>query len=136
MDDYDKLLKNAYEELPEQAKEKSRFKMPAFEAFIQGSQTIIQNFTDVANALRRDGKHLMKFLSKELASPANLDGKRLLVKGKHRDKKLNERLEKYAKEYVLCKECGKPDTNLMSQEGVTFMRCEACGARSPVSVIK
>ena len=136
MDDYEKLLQHAYDELPEKAKEKSRFKMPTFEAFIQGNQTIIQNFGDVAAALRREGKHIMKFLSKELASPASIDGKRLIVKGKHREKTLNERLEKYIKGYVLCKECGKPDTNLVTQNGVTFMRCEACGARSPVSVIK
>lgn len=136
MCDYNKLLDSAYSALPEKAKEKARFKLPIFESFIQGNQTIIANFMEVASALRRDEKHLMKFLSKELASPANLDGKRLILKGKHRDKTLQDRLEKYAKEYVLCKECGKPDTNFVSQDGMTFMRCEACGARSPVSVIK
>ncbi len=136
MDNYEKLLQNAFKELPEKASEKSRFKMPKFESFIQGNQTIIQNFGDVAAALRREEKHLMKFLSKELASPASIDGKRLILKGKHREKMLNERLEKYVKSYVLCKECGKPDTNLVTQNGVTFMRCEACGARSPVAVIK
>ncbi|MCK4327331.1 MAG: translation initiation factor IF-2 subunit beta [Candidatus Diapherotrites archaeon] len=136
MEGYNALMEKAFSELPETAKEKARFKMPVFESFIQGNQTIIQNFTDVTGALRRDEKHLMKFLSKELATPADLDGRRLILKGKHRDKTLNGRLEKYVKEYVLCTECGKPDTNLLTQGGVNFMRCEACGARSPVSVIK
>ncbi len=133
---YDDLLKKAFTELPEKASEKTRFKMPEFESFIQGNQTIIPNFIDVAGKLRRDEKHLMKFLSKELASPADLDGKRLILKGKHRDKTLKERLDKYAKEYVLCKECGKPDTNFVTKNSVNFMRCEACGARSNVLVIK
>ena len=136
MDDYEKLLDGAYEKLPEKAKEKSRFKMPVFESFLQGNQTIIQNYTDVVTTLRRESKHLMKYLAKELASPCDLDGKRLLIKGKHRDKSLNLKLERYIKEYVLCNECKKPDTNLVTQGGVTFIRCEACGARSPVAVIK
>ena len=136
MDDYEKLLDGAFANLPEKAKEKSRFKMPVFESFIQGNQTIIQNFTDVAQALRRESKHLMKYLSKELASPCDMDGKRLIVKGKHRDKSLTLKLERYVRDYVLCNECKKPDTNFLSQGGVTFMRCEACGAKSPVPVIK
>jgi len=136
MSGYEELLDRAYKELPEKAKEKSRFKMPVFESFIQGNETIIQNFVDVVTTLRRDSKHFIKFLSKELASPAEENGGRLIIKGKHRDKTLNVRLDQYAKEYVLCRECGKPDTNFVTEDGSTFVRCEACGARKPVAVIK
>jgi translation initiation factor 2 subunit 2 len=136
MEKYDSMLNNLYSKLPEKAKEKSRFKMPEFSAFIEGNSTIISNFVDVATALRRDPKHLMKYLSKESATLSTLSGKRLVMKGKFRERLLNERLGKYAREYVLCKECGKPDTSLISQDGANFMRCEACGARSPVAGIK
>ena len=110
--------------------------MPEFTSFVEGNSTIIQNFVDVATALRREPKHLMKYLSKESATLSTLSGKRLVMKGKFREKLLNERLNKYAREYVLCKECGKPDTSLVTQDNMQFMRCEACGARSPVAVIK
>ncbi len=136
MDNYDSMLDSLYSKLPEKAKEKSRFKMPEFQAFIEGSVTIVPNFVDVATDLRRDPKHLMKYLSKESATLANIENKRLVMKGKFREKLLNERLNKYAKEYVLCKECGKPDTSLIEQGENQFMRCEACGARSPVAGIK
>ena len=134
--DYEKVLDKLYTELPEKAKEKSRFEMPVFESFIQGTQTIITNFIDVTESLRRDPKHLMKFLSKECATAANIDKKRLVMKGKHRDRALNERLKGYINTYVLCRECKKPDTSIVAETGVQFIRCEACGARSPIPVIK
>ncbi|MBN3037043.1 MAG: translation initiation factor IF-2 subunit beta [Candidatus Diapherotrites archaeon] len=136
MKSYEELLDNLYTQLPEKLKEKTRFKMPEFRSMIQGKQTIVQNFVDVAEDLRRDPKHLMKFITKETAAPCNIDGKRLIMKGRIRDRVLNDRLEAYAKEYVLCGECGKPDTTLVTQEGVTYLKCEACGGRRPVSLIK
>ena len=66
MEDYDALVEKAFKELPETVMEKERFKMPVFEAFVQGNQTIIQNFIDVTTALRRDEKHLMKYLSNSM----------------------------------------------------------------------
>ncbi|MCD6414471.1 MAG: translation initiation factor IF-2 subunit beta [Candidatus Diapherotrites archaeon] len=134
--DYKKLLDGAYQELPEKAKEKTRFKMPSFESFIQGKETIIKNFANVANDLRRDPNHLMKFLFKELATVGSFNGSRLILKGRFRDIELNKRLDYYTKTYVLCPACGKPDTQLVHQGGVLFIRCEACGARSPVPVMK
>jgi translation initiation factor 2 subunit 2 len=133
---YDQMLEELYKQLPEKAKEKSRFKMPVFESFIEGANTIISNFAQVVSDLRRPPEHLMKYLSKECATAINFDGSRALLKGKFRDKILNDKLTAYAKEYVLCRECEKPDTNLIMQEGQQFIRCEACGARHPVALIK
>jgi len=134
--EYDKMLDNLYKQLPEKAKEKSRFTMPVFESFVEGVNTIIPNFTEVTNTLRREPEHLMKYLSKECATAATPDQKRLVLKGKFRTKQLNEKLEHYIKDYVLCKECGKPDTNIVEQERQLWLRCEACGARKPISIIK
>lgn len=134
--EYDKMLEQVYKKLPDKAREKSRFKMPSFESFIQGKETIIKNFTNVAGALRRQPNHLLKYLSKELASVGTIDGARLILKGRFREELLNKRLNDYAKTYVLCDECGKPDTQLVTQEKVRFLRCEACGARKPIPVIK
>ncbi|MEK6812055.1 MAG: translation initiation factor IF-2 subunit beta, partial [Nanoarchaeota archaeon] len=35
-------------------------------------------------------------------------------------------------EFVLCKECKKPDTELLREDRVTFIHCLACGAKHPV----
>ncbi|MCD6522955.1 MAG: translation initiation factor IF-2 subunit beta [Candidatus Diapherotrites archaeon] len=136
MKSYEELLERLYKELPEKAKEKARFKMPQFEVIIQGNTTIITNFVDVAEKLRRDPKHLLKYLTKESGAAANIDRKRLLMKGRFREKALNKKLEAYIREFVLCKECGKPDTTIITQDKIQYLRCEACGARSPIPTLK
>ncbi len=132
---YEQLLKKALEK----AKAKisgERFEMPAAEITVQGAQTILRNFSQLATALRRDEKHLMKYLAKELAAPAHLDGGRAVFQGSIQQRIVQQKLESYVKEYVLCKECGKPDTKIMKEGNITILKCEACGARAPVKQIK
>lgn len=132
---YEELLKKALEK----AKAKTsgeRFEMPKAEITVQGAQTIIRNFSQIAAALRREEKHLMKYLAKELAAPAHLEGGRAVFQGSLQQRIVQQKLESYVKEYVLCKECGKPDTKLVKEGTVTIMKCEACGARAPVKQIK
>jgi translation initiation factor 2 subunit 2 len=132
---YEKLLDRVYEKMPKKTTSGERFEPPQFFAFIQGNQTFIKNFSEVANVLRRDPQHLLKFLSKELAAPGNFDGKRAMLQGKFRDEQLNNRLKNYIAEYVMCRECNKPDTDIVSHEGVKHKTCGVCGARAPVKAI-
>ncbi len=136
MEDYEKMLKKVQKDVPDEVSKSTRFKMPKFDSHIQGKKTFIKNFKNVADKLRRDPDHLMKYLAKECGVPAEMKNGRLLLKGKFRQRKLNKELKMYVNEYVLCKECGKPDTKFTTQKGVTYMRCESCGGRSPVKPIK
>src|SRR3989344_3172142 len=36
------------------------------------------------------------------------------------------------KELATCTECKKPDTEIISEKGIKFKNCLACGAKSPV----
>ncbi len=132
METYEEMLAKVYEKLPEKKGEGERFEMPKFRSFIEGKTTVITNFKDVVSTLRRDPQHLLKFLNRELATPAHYDGRRAILQGRFKEEQLNARLTAYVKEYVLCKECRKPDTELIVFEGVKYKRCEACGARAPV----
>jgi translation initiation factor 2 subunit 2 len=130
--EYTKLLDELYEHLPKKIQQTERFEIPVFSSFIEGNQTIVKNINEVADKLRRDQKHIIKYLSKEFAVPTNFDGKRLILNGRFREDALNQRLNTYVSEFVICNECKKPDTSLISFEGVKYKRCEVCGARSPV----
>ncbi len=102
---------------------------------IQGGKTVIKNFKKIANKLRRNPKHLLKYLAKELATSGNLEGDQASLKGKFKSYQIKNKLSNYIKEYVICEECGKSDTNLTNFKGTKYKRCEACGARSPVKEI-
>jgi translation initiation factor 2 subunit 2 len=135
MSDYAELLEQAYEKMPKKTASKERFEAPRFVSMLQGSQTFINNFSEVADALRRDPKHLLKYVVKELATAGNCDGKRGILNGKFRDEQLNAKLDAYITEFVICKECKKPDTDLIVFEGIKYKRCEVCGARAPVKQV-
>ncbi len=132
-----------YEELLKKALEKAktntageRFEMPKAETMQEGSRTVLKNFFQIAAALRREEKHLMKYLAKELASPAHTESGRAIFQSSIQQKALQQKLESYAKEYVLCRECGKPDTKILKEGNAATLICEACGARAPVKKIK
>jgi len=135
METYEELLKRAMEKVPKQKGTGERFEMPRIDAVIQGSHTIIKNFGDICAKLRREPKHLMKFLTKELAVPGSTDGTRANFQGRLSYRMLEGKLELYVKEYILCKVCGRPDTRIMKEGRIEQMRCDACGARSPMREI-
>ena len=129
---YEELLKKAREKLPESVFEKERFEIPKVRGHIQGNMTVISNFKQIALILRRSTEHLLKFILKELATPGDLKPKGLLIGTKVSASKVNEKIRQYVYEYVLCPECGKPDTKMEKEDNFAYLKCTACGARHPI----
>ncbi len=132
MKSYEDMLKEAEEKLPKETKEKERLEIPKPQVLVQGNQTFITNFEEITGVMRRDSKHFAKFLFRELAKPGHIDGKRLILQGKVYSKLIEKKLESYIKEFLYCKECNRPDTKLVKDGRITFMICEACGAKQAV----
>jgi len=109
-----------------------RFEIPRAISRIQGNKTVVDNFLQVVSALRREPEHLMKFLSRELAAPGQIIERKLVLVGKIGGERLNQKIEAYVKEFVLCRECGKPDTELVKKQRLLFVHCLACGAEHSV----
>jgi len=129
---YETLLNKALEKLPKRQETKERFVVPEAVVEISGSRTILKNFGEISNKLRREQPHLVKFLSKELATGGSIQSSTLVFQGNIRRDILQKKIEDYIKEFVYCKECKEPDTKLVREGRVTFMVCEACGAKHPV----
>ena len=133
MDNYEKLLDKAYEKVKPVEKSSERFEVPEVKSMIEGNKTIFINFGAICDYLRRPRTHVEKFLEKGVAKPGKIVGDRLIFAGKISNKKLQEKTEEYVKEFVICKECGKPDTELLKEGQFYFIHCLACGARHAVS---
>ncbi len=131
---YEELLDQAYKKIkPVEAT--SRFEVPQVESIIQGNKTIISNFKQIASYLNREPSHVEKFLEKELAAQGKPDGERLILIRKIPSKKIQEKLDYYIEKFVICKECGKPDTKIIKEGQFTFVHCLACGAKHSISKI-
>ena len=132
---YEQLLQRAYEQIPKKGKEEVRLEIPQPDSFVQGTKTIIKNFAKLCEVTRREQGLLLRFFSKEFATSAVTEGERLLLNKKVDNISIGKKFDQFVKTYVLCKECGKPDTHFEDLErGFKVLRCEACGARNSVAV--
>lgn len=132
--DYEKMLKKAKKELPKELVEKGRFEIPKIKGYIEGNKTIVSNFIQICDILHREPSLLLKYLQRELATPATIDGQRLVLGRKISAKAVNEKIEQFVKDFVLCRECGKSDTKMFKEDRVLFLKCLACGAKHPIKV--
>jgi len=132
-DEYNNLLERAYKNIPTVQAGEDRFEIPDLELLAQGNKTIIRNFGDICKVLRREPKDVGKYLSKELAVPYNIDGKRLIFNGTVNSKLVSTKLLDFINRYVKCKTCGKHDSHFEEVDrNVSVLVCEACGARTPL----
>ncbi len=130
--EYEKMLERAYEKMPPIIFEKKRFDVPRARVTIEGNKTVIKNFSEIAQYIRREENHILKFLGRELGAPWRRDGGRVILVGKFGTMTIEKKLSKYVKNYVVCPVCEKPDTQLTRIDRVLVMKCMACGAVSPV----
>lgn len=135
-EEYLSLLEKAKDELPDTIEKHERFSVPEVDVFQEGKQTVIRNFGDIVDALRRDPEHLLHFLLRELGAPGSVEGRRAIIKAKISPSQVTDRVSNYTETWVLCSECGRPDTHIVKEGRVLVLECEACGAHRPVHVSK
>lgn len=132
MESYEQLLEKAYSKVKVVKTGGERFEVPKVVGQVQGKNTIITNISQIASYLRRPIEQLSKFLQKELAVSGKIENDRLILNTKLGSDKVNDKISLYTKEFVICPECGKPDTEIITEKGIKFKHCLACGAKSPV----
>jgi translation initiation factor 2 subunit 2 len=132
---YEEMLKRVYSQLPPEVFEHKRFELPVPRSTIAGSKTILHNFKEVCDILNREPVHLLKYLSKEMATAGSKDGARVIFQGKFNRDSLEHLIRRYAEQFVICPVCKRPDTKIMKEKRLYFLVCEACGAKSSIRAI-
>ncbi len=127
--DYSSLLDRAKSLIPEELSITERLVIPKVKGHLQGNKTIISNFFQICKILDREPEQVLKFLLKELATKADVKNVSVLFNNKLPSIKINEKIQKYADIFVICKECGKPETKIIKENNLSFLRCQACGAK-------
>lgn len=130
--DYEKLLKRLRSQIPEVASKRERLELPRLVHSVIGIRTIIHNFKELAEALNRDPRHLLKFLTREMATAATMQESRVIFKGKFSRETFERLLQRYMEQFVICPVCKSPDTKIVKEKRLSFLVCEACGAKSSI----
>jgi translation initiation factor 2 subunit 2 len=129
--DYEKLLKRIQDKISEKKSDGGeRFELPTPDVMWEGQRTILRNFTDFAKKMRRDPEKVLQYLSKEFATPAERSGEKAIFVGRREPHDFVSLLQIYVKDYLECPTCKSPDTKIERENRISFLVCEACGAKS------
>lgn len=129
---YDELLKRACSQMPEVSLKRERLELPRLFITTVGMRTVISNFKEVADVLDRNPQHILKFLTREMATAATFHDSRAIFQGKFRRDSFERLLQRYMDSFVVCPVCKRPDTKIVKEKRLAFLVCNACGARSSI----
>jgi translation initiation factor 2 subunit 2 len=118
--------------MPEVSLKVERLELPQLLISTVGMRTIISNFKEIADVLDRDPQHILKFLTREMATAATYHDSRAIFQGKFRRDSFGRLLQRYMESFVICPVCKRPDTKVVKEKRLSFLVCNACGARSSI----
>jgi len=112
--------------------ESYRYKMEApiirCEGIGNGIRTTIDNLSNIAQALKRSDEELVKHFEFNLGSMSKSKGDSgYEFMGKHDYPTIMKVLRSFISCYVLCKNCGNPETEHQVCEKYIISHCKACG---------
>jgi len=133
---YENLLKRLQSKtLGQDKKGTSRIELPRPDIIWVGNKTIFRNFADFPKFMRRDPEKVLLYLAKEFGSAAYIAGEKGIFVGKKTPSTFTGLFERYMKEFVTCPVCNSPDTKIERVKRLSFLICEACGAKSSLKGI-
>jgi len=112
-----------------------RYKMPTVYGKIEGRgngiKTVIPNICAVATSLHRSPAEVNKFFGCELGAQTKYDEstERAVVNGAHNDVVLGDMMHRYIEKFVLCPNCGLPESDYRFKGESIYHSCKACGAK-------
>ena len=100
-------------------------------------KTLWANFPEMCKAMARSTDHVLQFVFAELGTTGSVDGAgRLVIRGRFQPKQIEKVVRHYITDYVSCRTCRSPETQLVKENRLQFLVCDTCGSRRTVSSIK
>lgn len=115
------------------------YKIPPPQCMREGNRkTVFANIAEICKRMKRTEEHVTAYLFTELGTNGSVDGsRRLVIKGRFQQKQIEQVVRNYIIEYVTCKTCKSPDTELNKGENrLYFITCNNCGSRRSVTAVK
>ncbi|HEX9710403.1 MAG TPA: translation initiation factor IF-2 subunit beta [Candidatus Thermoplasmatota archaeon] len=132
--EYLEMLERAKAKLPKDVAEHERFQLPEADILYEGKSTVLRNFKDIVDVLRRDTRDVTQYMLREIGIAGSHEDRRLVFNGRVTRQQVDDKLQAYVATYVMCSECNRPDTHLGREGRTLILKCEACGAHRPIRV--
>lgn len=131
---FEQRLDIFYDIIEKEKQEKNKLVLPNPELEITTTNTFWHNIKDFMKKINRPPQHFIDFTSHELGtevtqkSSSLSDG--LILKGKQNKNRILPLIEKYVKQYVLCKNCLAYSTKIKKDVEIRkyILTCKSCNS--------
>ncbi len=123
------LVDRAYEKLNENDRfaNKSKMILEKPNVTFANKKTTVGNFRSICNKIKRKELDVKNFFDSELSAKTSIDGSGALIAcGRFRQDGIHKILVRYIKEFVICKECTSPNTEITKENRITYLACNQC----------
>lgn len=135
--DYSELLSRIVDLNPENTSDHKTTRVPPpILGRIGTKKTSFTNVKEICDKIHRSPDHLMSFLSVELGTETSINNSQeIILKGRFQQTQIENVLKQYIREYVICKTCKSPDTEMQKENRINFIQCHQCHSRTSVSQV-
>lgn len=104
-----------------------RYKRSRLELEVRRDRVIIKNAGKISRELNRDIGLISKYLNLLISTQISVKNETIEIKKILSEKELNDYLQIFIDNYVLCKKCNNPETIIGRRGNQIEMNCSACG---------
>lgn len=130
---FETRLEQVYQELHSE-NDVEKLVLPTPKIEVTTTNTYWHNVKDFLKKINRPPKHFIDFLADQLGTEVTQKSSSLsqglILIGKQRDKKILPLIEKYMREYVVCKYCNSYKSKLKKDETIRkyVFNCKSCNS--------
>lgn len=113
-----------------------KINLPPIKVTRKNRVSIIANFMVYTEKLNRSKEQISDFFKEETSCPNSVNNQgQLIIQGNLNEIKCESIMRNYIKEFVMCKQCKGLDTHMVKEDGLTFLECHLCLAKTSMGKI-
>ena len=113
-----------------------KINLPPIKVIKKNRISIFSNFGMFVEKLNRSAEHISEYYKSETGIGTSINGAgQLILQGILNETKTESIMRNYIKEFVICKQCKCLDTLLLKENGLTFLKCNQCFAKTSLGKI-
>ena len=103
--------------------------LPPLKVTRKNKLSIFSNFIIFSEKLNRPKQHIADYYKTETGLENSINGQnQLLIHGIFTEVKCESIMRNYIKEFVMCRQCKGLSTDIVKENGLTFIKCHQCSA--------
>ncbi|AYV85019.1 MAG: hypothetical protein Satyrvirus2_30 [Satyrvirus sp.] len=114
----------------------TKINLPAINVSRKNKLSIISNFFAYSEKLNRKKEDIADFFKRETGVANSINNQdQLIIQGNFNETKCETIMKNYIKQFVMCKQCKGLNSVLVKEDGLTYMECKQCLAKTSMGKI-